>query len=459
MTRVPVDVRRTGLRRAVEVAFDVARRGAAADPPVEPPSALRRFVRFQRLAGPAVDVVRSCVETDDGFRHRVRDATSEADVGEAGWLWLDRPTGWEERLEGLAAASDEAEAAEHARRHERDADRRIALADEARRMAEAEVAEEQRRRREADGVVAEERQRRHRLEEQLRRAADERSDLVERVARAERRATRAEGGLGDERARRRALAEELAEVEERLARAQVEPAPAAAAAGRDDGGVAGTVAGTDDGAPHGLSAPDRVALARFVGEAATSADRLAEALRAAAAVVGLDHADPGAGVPAVRARPTGGSRRRRRALRLPRAMLEESVDAAAHLLGRSGALVLVDGYNVTLRRWPDLPLGAQRTRLLNGLAALASGPSAEIRVVFDGAETLGVGSELPPRCPIEVEFTAPGVEADDRILDVVDDQPPERVLVVVSDDRRVRDGAGARGANVVGSDQLLALIT
>ena len=140
-------------------------------------------------------------------------------------------------------------------------------------------------------------------------------------------------------------------------------------------------------------------------------------------------------------------------------MLEESVEAAAFLLGRPRALVLVDGYNVTLQRWADLPLEAQRTRLLNALSAFTGGPSAEFRVVFDGAETLGRGASLPPRCPVDVEFTPPDVEADDRILELAESEPAGRVVVVVSNDRRVRDGARWRGANVVGSDQLLALIS
>jgi len=38
---------------------------------------------------------------DPEFRERVRDAVDRDDVGEPGWLLLERPDGWEERLDGL----------------------------------------------------------------------------------------------------------------------------------------------------------------------------------------------------------------------------------------------------------------------------------------------------------------------------------------------------------------------
>ena len=267
------------LRRAIELAFGVARDAAIADPPVDPPPPLRRFMRFKRLAGPAVDVVRACVEGDDEFRRRVRDATSEAEVGAAGWLWLDRPPGWKERLAELAAAAEHAAAAADERRQERDAERRVAAAEEARRSAEAAVVAEQRRRAESDDERDAERRRRRRAEERLAAAADERAELAERVARAEQRATRAEAGLGDERARRRALSEHVAELEERLAEAQRQPGPRSADA-------EGVPADPSAAAPGGGDAVDRIALARFVADAAEATDHLAAALRSAAEVVG-----------------------------------------------------------------------------------------------------------------------------------------------------------------------------
>lgn len=48
---------------------------------------------------------------------------------------------------------------------------------------------------------------------------------------------------------------------------------------------------------------------------------------------------------------------------------------------------LVDGYNVTMSAWPELPPDRQRDRLVAGLTAVAARTGAEVTVVFDPAET------------------------------------------------------------------------
>jgi rRNA-processing protein FCF1 len=62
------------------------------------------------------------------------------------------------------------------------------------------------------------------------------------------------------------------------------------------------------------------------------------------------------------------------------------------------------------------------------------------------------------RSGVRYRFTAAGVEADDVLLARVDEEPPDRPVVVVSSDRRVRDGAHRRGANVLGARQILAVL-
>ena len=57
-----------------------------------------------------------------------------------------------------------------------------------------------------------------------------------------------------------------------------------------------------------------------------------------------------------------------------------------------------------------------------------------------------------------MRFTAAEVEADDEILDLIGEVDLERPCIVVSDDRRVRDGARRRGANVLGSRQIVPLL-
>ncbi|MEZ5268119.1 MAG: NYN domain-containing protein [Microthrixaceae bacterium] len=59
--------------------------------------------------------------------------------------------------------------------------------------------------------------------------------------------------------------------------------------------------------------------------------------------------------------------------------------------------------------------------------------------------------------PVRVHFTQAGLEADDRLLEFVESAAPDLGILVVSSDRRVRDGARDRGAGVVSSRTLLAL--
>ena len=61
---------------------------------------------------------------------------SEQEVGEAGWLWLTRPEGWEERLEELRKKQQKVEHAAHDAKVERESQRRLAGAEDRARRAE-----------------------------------------------------------------------------------------------------------------------------------------------------------------------------------------------------------------------------------------------------------------------------------------------------------------------------------
>ncbi len=63
----------------------------------------------------------------------------------------------------------------------------------------------------------------------------------------------------------------------------------------------------------------------------------------------------------------------------------------------------------------------------------------------------GVGSK------VRVSFTPDGFEADDEILKRVAELDAHIPVVVVSNDRRVRDGARQGGANVVSSSRFAGL--
>jgi predicted RNA-binding protein with PIN domain len=154
-------------------------------------------------------------------------------------------------------------------------------------------------------------------------------------------------------------------------------------------------------------------------------------------------------------------RPRRRPSPLPPAVLDDSPEAADHLVRLPGVLVLVDGYNASLAYRPDLPIPELRRRLVDALDELVARTGADVHVVFDGAEQVGEGPTTRTggrRGAARVQFSAPDVEADDVILAIVDEVPLSRPVVVASDDRRVQDGARDRGANAISSGQLLAAL-
>jgi predicted RNA-binding protein with PIN domain len=158
----------------------------------------------------------------------------------------------------------------------------------------------------------------------------------------------------------------------------------------------------------------------------------------------------------------------RRPTPLPPGVFEESREAAEHLVRVPSALLVVDGYNASLRRWGELAISEQRSRLTDALEALAARTGVGVEVVFDGddSETVGGGGRGgglrrgtgPPRRRVRVSFSPGSVEADEVIVDLVERLPVTQPVIVATDDRRVRREASARGANLVTSVQLFQLL-
>lgn len=477
------------LRPALQLAVEVARRGAGADPPVEPPRALRPFLRFSRLPDRAFAVVRRTLEEDAPFRERVSGIADEEVVGRPGWLFLTRPDGWDDELAELESTARAIASADAEEREDRAARRRLVHAQEAAQRA----GEAARHARETAAKAVTELA----AERRDRRASEEaRLQLAERVAALEVERDGAEARAEEAEREVEALRETVAELdaEVRALRDEAEdlrdeadalrasqPATDVPAGPQPSPGTGG-----EDGATT-AAADAKAALAAAVATASAAAAALGEALARAAAA--LDHerplpdvdleappgartasggaaggpppsAGPGPGPPAPGRAPLAPrrSRPRRRPAALPPAVFDDSPEAAAHLVRVSGVVVLVDGYNVAKALWPDLPVPDLRERLVDALSELSARTGADVHVVFDGAD-LGPASVRPTgRAPVRVTFSPAGVEADDVILELVDATPAERAVVVASSDRRVQDGAGERGANVVSSHQLGAIL-
>ena len=100
----------------------------------------------------------------------------------------------------------------------------------------------------------------------------------------------------------------------------------------------------------------------------------------------------------------------RRPEALPGGVRDDSVEAARHLLRVRHVVVIVDGYNVAKRGWPDLAsLADQRDRLLDRLIGLHASTRAEFQIVFDGTQAGSIAASKGQ--PVTVLFTETG---DDR---------------------------------------------
>lgn len=349
----------------------------------------------------------------------------ESGVGRAGWLFLQRPEDWEQELDLLVAAEEE-----RAERDRVDADERSA----ARRAAQMEQAADELRRK-ADGAAAELSKVQDELdaERTARRAADRAVQQLR--ARVESLTADRDRAVGELAAARRDSEERL----DRLRRAEGEIA-----------------ALTRERARWAAPVDEAVADARAaLGEAAAALDAARSRLR------GDDEAGAGGGRGAAErrtgaTRDDGGSRRERRVPhRLERGAIDGSVEATDQLLRLPGVDVVVDGYNVSMEAWPHLDAGSQRERLLALLTAATARTGAHVHVVFDGDDD-GRRPSVGTPLAVRVHYTPAGVEADDVVIAMANDLPVDRPVVVVSSDRRVRDGARRAGANVVSSSALLA---
>lgn len=95
------------LQKACELAFAVAREDAEGSPPIDPPGDMRSFLYLNRLPRRAISVAQQAIENDADFRSRVASRATEADVGRAGFIWLNRPAGWAPEFDALSRAADE----------------------------------------------------------------------------------------------------------------------------------------------------------------------------------------------------------------------------------------------------------------------------------------------------------------------------------------------------------------
>ena len=434
------------LRPALQLAVDVARAGAAGSPPLEPPRALRPILRFAKLSDAVLASVRRALDEDEAFRARVGALADEDELGRAAWLFVTRPEGWEDELAALAGEARSRADAEREEKEERSARKRVASAEAATARAEAVAAKARAEAEAASAELATERRDRRAAQEEAARLARRVASLEGERDSARRRAEEAGAEAG-------ALRAELEAVRARL---QTEAAEAALLRARP--------VPEPEPRPEPATSFDVAGASAAVAAAASAAAALGRALAdASAALGGATPATPApagpatgtaAGAPSRSPRPAAPPRRRPPPL--PPGVHDDTAEAAAHLVRVPGVLVMIDGYNAAKTMWPDLALPDQRERLLDALAELEARTGAAIHVVFDGADL--PPARTGPRRRVRVSFSPAGVEADDVILEMLDAEPVANAVVVASSDRRVQDGARARGAASINIPQLAGVL-
>ncbi len=417
MTAAPRDVEQALLTPVLELTVMVAQAGYRAVPRIEPPALLRPFLGFTRkVPKTALRAARRVLDDDEGFRARLSPVVTDEVVGEAGVLYVQRPEGWAERLEEIAAAEHEQVESASAQRSERAAERRLASTGAALERAEQALAKLRAELDVARAQLAEERRLRVDARDAAAQAGAEatrwRTEAEALRVRADRvEASSADVGLADAalRARVATLESEL------LSRGTLAEAVGAALAS-----VQGVHAAM-------LLLRSDVAAASVPADVSVASDR------------------------SVSVSP----RLRRRPIPLPGGVLDDSGAAAQHLLRTADVRVLVDGYNISKLRWPTLPPTELRERLLAAIAPIAARTGARLHVVFDGDGDART-TALRRGTRVRVSFTAKGREADDEILALLADEALAVPVVVVSNDRRVIDGARAAGASTLSADAFIA---
>jgi predicted RNA-binding protein with PIN domain len=390
---------RSAIEYAVVMADEIAKRKA----PIAVPRELRAVSGKTRIPTGSLGRLRRAIEADDAFRTAIAAGALPELVDPVGILWLQRPEGWEERVERLVAqmADDAA-----------DADLRTAL----------------------------------RREEKRRRAAEQvavrlRADVAERDA-----------SIGALHADLDGLRADVVKAEDEVAalRAEVVDLRIEARHARDREAAAKVKLEAALNAPVAVDRRDAPAAMPEGTGTGVDPTAVSEVARAARELAGRLEALLPTEAPPVDRRSEA-----RQPLRLPGGVIASSAEAAEFLL-RSDAAVLVDGYNVAKLAWPTRPLEAQRSQLLDAVENLARRFGSDLTVVFDG--TTVVGAHATRRRLVRVVWSPEGVIADDVIRDEVRRLPTARAVVVVTNDAEIVTDVKALGANVVPSNAFIAVL-
>ncbi len=128
---------------------------------------------------------------------------------------------------------------------------------------------------------------------------------------------------------------------------------------------------------------------------------------------------------------------------------EPGTTAHARALLAPGRRVLVDGYNVAKTIRPDLgDEAAERRWLEAGAAQLTAQRQLDLELFWDGDKARGSSMRVGP---VQVHFSPKGVTADDDIEFAVAAAPDDEPIVVVTDDRGLRQRLAPYRVDLLGT--------
>ncbi len=127
------------------------------------------------------------------------------------------------------------------------------------------------------------------------------------------------------------------------------------------------------------------------------------------------------------------------------------------MLQTPGAVLVIDGYNMTKHAWPEATAADQRERLGIATTALHRRLGCRVVIVFDG-DGSGVARPTLRRGGVRVLFSDASEEADEVVVRETAALPKRVPVIVASSDAWVREHARAEGAVVVGADALVRVV-
>ncbi|MFN8016404.1 MAG: NYN domain-containing protein [Acidimicrobiia bacterium] len=139
---------------------------------------------------------------------------------------------------------------------------------------------------------------------------------------------------------------------------------------------------------------------------------------------------------------------KRKEVMVPSGLSLESEQGLKATLSQENLIVIIDGYNLSLNSFGDLPLEMQRDRTIACAANVESRFNATCVIIFDGESSTTRGRV---QSKVHVVYSPLDVTADDVIIERIRVTPMQRPILLVTSDKNLSARAKGLGCQVVGT--------